>query len=49
MASSRNDRIEILNLDIVQQNFCSFCTNFIISAVIGLNCKEVYCFAIFVL
>ena len=37
MASCRKDRIELLILDVAQENFCSFCTNFNISTVIDLN------------
>ena len=49
MASSRKDRIEILCQDAAQQIFCSFCTNFNIRNVTGLNDHEVYCFAITIL
>jgi hypothetical protein len=37
MASSRKDQGEILCLDVAEQIFCSFGTNFNSSTVIGLN------------
>ena len=49
MASARNDRIVKLSIYIAKHNYCSFCVNFNISTVIGLNYQEVYCFAITIL